>query len=194
MASNQATLTTFLTAVGNQDLTTLMTQFCNDDVSGAYPIPCVAVTDHIVVNGPGFFGTKKITKLFKRLFAAFPDVTLTPLTPANPLFLTSADNATIGLQTTLKGTQQDWWFPPGDSDKFYSKPLSDIPPNGVAVSIPATCVFTFNSATNKINQLAVYMDRYKFIKILAPNMETNLVSLSLPLDQSRSKFDERFRE
>jgi hypothetical protein len=186
--SNPTTMNNFLTAVGNQDVTTVMKQFCNDDVSGAYPIPCVAVTDHVVANGPAFYGTKKVAKLFRRLFLAFPDVTLVPLNAANSL--TSSDLATIGLQTTLKGTQQDWWFPPGDSDKYYSKPLSDIPPLGGAISIAACCVFTFNNSSNLINQLAIYMDRYKFIKILSPNMETKLASSIESFDEFRFRREE----
>ena len=186
--SNPTTMNNFLTALGTQDLTTLVKQFCNDDVSGAYPIPCVAVTDHVVANGPAFYGTKKVTKLFRRLFSAFPDVILTPLSPLNPLI--SADLTTIGLQTTLKGTHQDWWFPPGDSDTYYSKPLSDIPPLGGAISIAACFVFTFNNSTNLINQLAIYMDRYKFIKILAKGMETKLLSSSESFDEFRFRKEE----
>jgi hypothetical protein len=176
--SNQTTLTSFLTAVGSQNIQNVMTQFCQDGTAGGITIPCVAITEHVAAVGPAFFGTSKVRKLFNRLFLAFPDVTLTPLNPASPLFLTSSDGGTIGLQTTLAGTQQDWWFPPADADKYYSKPLSDIPPNNVKISIAACAVFTFN-ASYQITQLAIYMDRYKFISILAPSMATQLESIYL---------------
>jgi hypothetical protein len=189
--SNTVVVSNFLTAIGNHDVGGVMSLFLPaDDNSGAYTIPSVAVSDHIKITGPAFFGVANIKKLFNRLFLAFPNITLTALNPANPLFLVSSDLATVGLQTTLTGTHQDWWFPPGDKDKFYSKPLSDIPPNNEPFSVAVCAVFTFN-ASNQITQLALYLDRYKFISILKPSMGTQLNTANISIHEMESNQHKR---
>jgi hypothetical protein len=189
--ANTAVVTNFLTAVGAQNTANVMNLFLPaDSTTGGLTTPCVAISDHVVATGPGFFGVAKVKKLFNRLFLAFPDVTLTALNPGSPLFLISSDNLTVGLQTTLAGTQQDWWFPPGDKDKYYSKPLSDIPPNNTPFSIAVFAVFTLN-ASNQITQLALYLDRYKFISILAPSMATQLNTASISLRETILHRDKR---
>src|SRR5580658_7129213 len=102
-------------AIGSRNIANLMNCFLpTNDTSGAYTLPCVAVSNNINIT-----------------------------------------ETTVALQTTLAGTQQDWW-PPGDTDKYYSKPLSDIPPNSKAVSIAVCAVFTFNTS-NQITQLVLYL-------------------------------------
>jgi hypothetical protein len=185
-----ATITAFLDVINNatngnyHDQKFLVdTYFVQDSGAGAGALPMVAVTEHNTTTGPAFLGTKKIKKMFSRLFTAFPDVTLTPLIPATPLYLTSQDTNTIAVQCTLTGTHSDWWFPKADSDKFYSKPLSDITPAGVQIAIPAIPVFTFVGAS--ISQLAIYMDRYHFIKQLAPQA---LLTVNADVQQLSGEF------
>jgi hypothetical protein len=137
--------------------------------------PLVAITEHGQPQGPAFRGVRQVTKLFARLFQAFPDLSMPTLDPKNPLYLKSDDGGTIAVQTNVKGTHQDWWFPQSDPDHFYSKPLSDITPANKPVTVPACPVFTFN-AQHKINQLAIYMDRYHFVAELAPTLSFNFTT------------------
>jgi hypothetical protein len=179
---NTATITSFLDIINNaanghyHDANYLVnTYFVGDSGAGVNAVPQVAVTEHNSTAGPTFFGVKKVKKLFNRLFNAFPDVKFTPLSNTNPLlFLSSADQNTIAVQCTLTGTHQDWWFPHADSDHFYSKPLSDIAPNSGPITIPTCPVFTFDSQSNLITKLAIYMDRYHFINQLNPQMMLSL--------------------
>lgn len=144
--------------------------------TGAAELPSVAVTQHGFGIGPAFYGKKRVTKLFNRFFNAFDDLTLAPL-GNQALLLTSADGNTVAVQLTITGTHGDWWFPPGDKDKFYSKPLSDISPANMPLNpgIAACAVFTFG-ANSLVNQLAMYLDRYKFVEQLSPSQGTNLNS------------------
>jgi hypothetical protein len=186
-----ATVSNFLTAIGSHTVGNVMGLFLPaDDNSGAYTLPCVAISDHVKAAGPAFFGVAKVRKLFNRLFLSFPDITWTALNPANPLFLVSGDGLTVGLQTTVAATHQDWWFPPGDHDRYYSKPLSDITPNNGPFSIAVCTVFTFN-ANSQITQLALYLDRYKFISILAPSMATQLNTANISIHETHSNRKDR---
>ena len=154
--------------------------FCTDAGGPPPTSPLVAITEHGLPQGPAFYGRQKIRKFFQRLFQAFPGVAFTPLNVANPQFLiSSGDGSTIALQTTVQGNHQDWWFPPSDPDGYHSLPLSAIQPNGGAISIPACPVFTF-AAGSKIQQLAIYMDRYHFVRELAPAL---LLSFSVDAHQ-----------
>jgi hypothetical protein len=181
--SNSATVTNFLSyftpANGNYGkVDSLLTSvFSPESGTGTAELPCVAVTQHGFGIGPAFYGKKKVTKLFNRFFNAFDDLTLAPL-GGQVLLLTSTDGNTIAIQLTITGTHGDWWFPPGDKDKFYSKPLSDIAPANITLNpgIAACAVFTFG-ANSLVNQLAMYLDRYKFIEQLSPSQGTNLNSV-----------------
>jgi hypothetical protein len=165
--TNINTITAFLDTInnnanGNYHNTDYIvnTYFIDDDGAG-YPL--VAVTEHGAAVGPAFHEKRKIKKFFRRLFNAFPDIAFTPLNVATPLYLISGDGNTIALQTTVGGTHQDWWFPQSDPDNFHSLPLSQIQPKSGAIHIATCQVFTFVGAQNKIQQLAFYMDRYKFV-------------------------------
>ena len=184
MSANTDVIVAFLDVINNnlngnyQVPNYIVTQYFSADAGGPPTSPLVAITEHGLPQGPAFYGRQKIRKFFQRLFQAFPGVAFTPLNVANP-FLISSDGGTIALQTTVKGNHQDWWFPPADPDGYHSQPLSAIQPNNGAISIPAVPVFTFN-AGNKIQQLAIYMDRYHFVRQLAPALS---LSFSVDADQ-----------
>ncbi len=179
--ANTDTITAFLNVFtsGNtsaskvQDIVNL---FCGDGQdSWGNPIPAVGITDH----GPQFLNVAGVTLLFTSLFHSFPNIALQPAAipnapPHYPPFLFSPAAAppyayappTIGLQTTLTTGPfvAPWFQQPGDP--HHSPPLSPITPNpGVpGVTIPACCIFTFNNSA-KIMQLAIYMDRYRFVSL-----------------------------
>ena len=183
MTANTDAIVAFLDLINNngnanyQVPSYIVNQCFSADAGGPPPTsPLVAITEHGLPLGPAFYGRQKIRKFFQRLFQAFPGVAFTPLNVANPNFLTSGDGGTIALQTTVTGNHQDWWFPPADPDGYHSLPLSAIEPNGGAITIPACPVFTF-TAGSKIQQLAIYMDRYHFVRELAPAL-----SLSFSVD------------
>jgi hypothetical protein len=171
MPTNIDTITAFLDTINNNangnyhNADYIVNQYFSQDDGAGNPL--VAVTQHAAPAGPAFHGARQIKRFFRRLFNAFPDVTFTPLNVATPLYLKSDDGNTIALQTTVAGTHQDWWFPHADPDGFQSPPLSNIVPNNGAMHIAACQVFTF-VAQNKIQQLAFYMDRYKFVTQLGP--------------------------
>lgn len=135
--------------------------------------PIVGITDHAVpgdqVIGPGFVGRTPIQTLFQQLFTCFNPLTFIPI-DLSP-YMKSADGLTIAVRLTLKGTQKGAWFAHGNpGGAGYSLPLSEIGPiaKGSATSpIPACAVFTFDSG-NLINELALYMDRYKLMRDLQP--------------------------
>jgi hypothetical protein len=167
MASNLETLNDFLDAINKpndagwhhyHDVNYLMTLFCNDN--GNYPF--VGIT----VRGPQFPNRASIQKLFTQLLTkSFPDMAWTP---ANALRMT--DGNTIAVEVDVTGTQEAEWF----QDNFKSHPLSQIDeatianlPSNNKMDIPACMVFTFDGQY-KIQQLAIYMDRYKMMDDLSP--------------------------
>jgi hypothetical protein len=139
--------------------------FCVDSGAGANQIPWVGITNY----GPQFQTAAKVHKLFVQLFTTFPDVALKPVYGAPRLY--SPDGYapfTIGIQTIFEGTQMAPWFPKGDTDGYYSPPLSDITPDRNHVTKLAACaVFSFDGQ-NRISQLAIYLDRYKLKTQLTP--------------------------
>lgn len=152
------------------DVPILMNQvFCADNPGNG--VPCVAITEHGMAQGPGFFGAAEVTTLFTQLFTSLPDAALTPL---SELRLYSPGGytgpITIGVQTTLTGQFRQKWFHPA-SDPHYSPPLSNLNPAPhapyKAISIPAFAVFTFDNPDmghrELVSQLAIYMDRYHFV-------------------------------
>jgi hypothetical protein len=168
MASNLETLNDFLDTINKpndaswhhyHDVDYLMTLFCNDN--GNYPF--VGITQR----GPQFPNRASIKKLFDQLLTkSFPDMAWTP---ANTLRMT--DGNTIAVEVDVKGTQQAEWF----QDNFKSHPLSQIDEATIANlpsynkmdNIPACMVFTFDGQY-KIQQLAIYIDRYKMMDDLTP--------------------------
>jgi hypothetical protein len=107
-----------------------------------------------------------IKKLFDKLLTdAFPDMAWTPAST-----LRMAEGNTIALEVDVTATQKGEWF----QDNFKSHPLSQIDATTIAnlssnnqMDVPACMVFTFDGSY-KIQQLAIYMDRYKMMDDLAP--------------------------
>jgi hypothetical protein len=168
MVSNIDTLNIFLDTINKpnagswphyHDVDYLLTLFCDD--GGDYPF--VGITQR----GPQFKYHADIKKLFKQLLeTTFPDMAWMP---ASPLQMT--DGNTIAIEVDVTGTQKSEWF----QDKFRSLPLSQIDeetirklaPKYNSMKIPACMVFTLDGH-HKIQQLAIYMDRYKMMDELAP--------------------------
>ena len=141
------------------------------------------------------------------LFHSFPNIALQPAAipnapPHYPPFLFSPAAAppyayappTIGLQTTLTtGPFVAPWFHQS-GDPHHSPPLSPITPNpGVpGVTIPACCIFTFNNSA-KIMQLAIYMDRYRFVS-LQPGGHALLAALGRATGESLEQFEKTLGE
>ena len=175
MASNLETLNNFLDTINKpndagwqhyHDVDYLLTLFCDDN--GSYPY--VGIT----LRGPQFTNLANIRILFTQLLkTTFPDMAWTP---ANNLRMT--DGNTIAVEVDVTGTQQAAWF----QNKFKSLPLSQIDqdtvnrlaPNNNKMDIPACMVFTFDG-NYKIQQLAIYMDRYRIMDELAPREWTSIL-------------------
>jgi hypothetical protein len=175
MASNLETLNNFLDTINKpndagwqhyHDVDYLLTLFCDDN--GSYPY--VGIT----LRGPQFTNRANIRILFTQLLkTTFPDMAWTP---ANNLRMT--DGNTIAVEVDVTGTQQAAWF----QNKFHSFPLSQIDqdtvnrlaPNNNKMDIPACMVFTFDG-NYKIQQLAIYMDRYRIMDELAPREWTSIL-------------------
>jgi len=174
MASNLETLNNFLDTINKpndagwqhyHDVDYLLTLFCDDN--GSYPY--VGIT----LRGPQFTNLANIRILFTQLLkTTFPDMAWTP---ANNLRMT--DGNTIAVEVDVTGTQQAAWF----QNKFKSLPLSQIDqdtvnrlaPNNNKMDIPACMVFTFDG-DYKVQQLAIFMDRYKMMDDLAPKEWTSI--------------------
>ena len=124
-------------------------------------------------NGPQFLGQQAIITCFTQIFVnSFQGPTFTPLPPANsanPIFCySSSDGKTIDTNPVITvpailhtGNHNASWFPYGHP--AYSKPLSDIEPDGTQSSdVPACVVFTFDPTVSNnplIINLAIFMDR-----------------------------------
>jgi hypothetical protein len=174
-ASQVAAFLTFF-AQGNNGLAgvpNLMKLFsANDPTNPPFTSPIVGITNHSVPGqqiGPVFIGRPLIQNLFQQLFTCFNPLTFTAI-DASP-YMQSQNGSTIAVRLTLIGTQMGPWFSQGNPGGLgYSLPLSEIGPvaKGRATSTIAACaVFTFDSG-NLINELALYMDRYKLMRDLQP--------------------------
>lgn len=168
MASNLETLSNFLDTINKQndavwqhyhDVDYLLTLFCDDNAN----YPFVGIT----LRGPQFPHRANIRILFTQLLkTTFPDMAWTP---ANDLRMT--DGNTIAVEVDVTATQKTEWF----QDKFRSLPLSQIEEDTIRslapkynkMDIPACMVFTFDG-NYRIQQLAIYMDRYRMMDQLAP--------------------------
>ena len=176
MASNVETLNEFLKTINisqnnpnYHDVTHLMTLFCPDDAK--YPV--VGITQR----GPQFQFHAAIKKLFNQLLVvSFPDMAWMPANPLRP-----TDGSTIAVEIDVTGIQISSWF----QDLFKSDPLSQIDHETIAgliqsnqanqMDIPACAVFTFD-AKYCVQQLAIYLDRYKMMDQLAPKGWSRFVS------------------
>jgi hypothetical protein len=125
--------------------------------------------------GPQFPGQSAIITCFTQIVTSFPASTFTPLPPGSPVYCYSSDGNTIAVPAILHtGNQAKGkpWFPYGHP--AYSKPLSDIEPDGSQTSdVPACAVFTFDTTAGnpqfRILNLAIFMDRWQMAVDLWPN-------------------------
>ena len=167
MTNKLETLNNFLDTINNPEgknyhrVEHLMSLFADNNGN----LPFVGIT----LRGPQFTNRDNIQTLFVQLLnKTFPDMAWTP---ADQLRMT--DGNTVAIEVDVTGTQHDTWF----QDKFKSHPLSQIDGPTLAelssnnkknkMDIPACMVFTFNDQ-GKIQQLAIYMDRYRMMQHLAP--------------------------
>jgi hypothetical protein len=125
-----------------------------DQFSGS---PKVGIANNASPSGPQFSGYVDVSALFTRLFNCFQKLSFKAIPP----YCSDTTTKTVIVQATLKtDVMQNKWFQPSDGN-FYSKPLSDIVPDGAKKSTIAACVvFTFD-ASNKIDRLGIYMDRWQ---------------------------------
>jgi hypothetical protein len=110
----------------------------------------------LTTGGPQFTGRNAIQTLFGHLFTVFPAIVFAP---ANSLQLSSGNTVAVEaiLNTGYQGAGQQW--APGGAR---SEPVSTVVPDGHHQSqLPACAVFTLNSTTAKINNLAIYFDRWQ---------------------------------
>ncbi len=161
MADNSETLNGFLEALNDHDVDKLMSLFCDDDQNLGVPFVGIAL------RGPQFKFKSSIRKLFAQLLSiSFQDMAWTP---AAPLRLTDGNTIAVEIDVTAKHVRE--WF----TDSFKSPPLShidqatidDLGANKRKMDIPACAVFTFGD-DHRVQQLAIYMDRYKMMDQLAP--------------------------
>jgi hypothetical protein len=175
--SNDATLDTFFEVLNDTTFANyhdvgylLKNVFCSDNSAGNPQYPWAGIAHH----GPQFVGAKNIGILFNELFTSFLDFTSTPLPGAPRLY--SHDGATIGIQTTLTGTQVAPWF--GKHEPFQSPPLSNIIPDKYHVmQVPACSVCVFDE-DHLITHLSIYTDRYRMMRQLtppSPSIDANLL-------------------
>jgi hypothetical protein len=176
MASNLETLSQFFDTINKpnrpgwqhyHDVDYLLTLFCEDN--GDYPF--VGIT----LRGPQFPHRENIKILFTQLLVTtFPDMAWTL---AN--LLRMKDGNTIAVEVDVTATQRAAWF---QDDRFKSPPLSQIDPSTVSslgpnhnkMDLPACMVFTFDGHY-KIQQLAIYIDRFRIMDQLAPRQWTSIL-------------------
>jgi hypothetical protein len=118
--------------------------------------------------GPQFQGRAAIITCFTQIVTSFRAPTFTTLPAANAVYCYSLDGNTITVPAILHTNNHDNpWFPFGHP--AYSKPLSDLEPDGTQGSdVPACAVFTFDPQ-NRILNLAIFMDRWQMAVDLWPN-------------------------
>jgi hypothetical protein len=182
MATTDDTVTSFFSTIANFPGTTdgpttvhnlINNVFCPNDDPNNPTMPGVGITSH----GPNFLGATEVARLFTQLFTSFPDISFTELTKKRRMdSRNNAPTPMIGTPTFLMGTYTAPWFAkvPGqhDSISHYSKALSDIPifANNYLPTrkIAGFALFYFGSTTSPllISQLAIYLDRYSFIRDL----------------------------
>ncbi|HVO92499.1 MAG TPA: hypothetical protein VMT22_06640, partial [Terriglobales bacterium] len=113
-----------------------------------------------------------IQNLFQTVFGAFNPFKLDPWPPRTY----STDGQSAALRVAVTAKQVGLWFQ--QPDPAHSLPLSALSPvaqpfGGPNQSIlPACLFFTFDN-NQKINQLAIYMDRYKLMRDLQPTNKQN---------------------
>jgi hypothetical protein len=138
--------------------------FCTDSGTAPNQVPVVGITEHGGPLGPRFIGTVQVGQLFDQLFQSFPDIALTTVGPRLYPKATGAADI-IAVQADLTGSYQSIWFQKPDAR--HSLPLSAINPvvnaaTGAYKGVKIAAVPVFTCVGNRVTQLAIYMDRYKF--------------------------------
>jgi hypothetical protein len=111
----------------------------------------------LTTGGPQFTGRVNIGVLFTHLFHVFPDIVFAPANGLRP-----TDGNTIAIEAILNTGKQPvgrQWNPGGHP----SPPMSPIVPDGTRESnnLPVCAVFTFDTNSSLIQNLALYFDRWK---------------------------------
>jgi hypothetical protein len=115
--------------------------------------------------GPQFVGVKNVTLCFNRIITSFPSATFTTLPVNNAVYL-QGNNQVAVPAVLITGPHKHPWFQ-FDSGA-YSKPLSDLEPDGNQQSlVPACAIFTFDN-NSLITNLAIFMDRWQMAADLWP--------------------------
>ena len=162
-------ITSFLTDVRNKNATIWADQFTTDN--GA--TPCVGVTYDAQAVGPTFVNRAGIKVLFDELFRVFNPLELRDI---GALHLQATNE--IGLQAELFGTHIHHWGHGANPDgRLNSRPLVNIPISNKRLTdanghgLPTFALFTFDpTQDNKIVRLALYLDRFKFVERLGPEV------------------------
>jgi hypothetical protein len=165
---------------GDQDLDAVLQLFSPDTPPKPKPptSPTLGIASNAGPTGPQFPGHDNILKVFTQLVLSFPHLVFAP-SVIDPLtnkaiYCSSSDSNTIMVEASLDtGKHTNPWFSKTDVD-FYSKPLSDIEPDGNQKStVPACAVFVFDPANQgKILRLGIYMDRWQMAVDLWPQPQS----------------------
>jgi hypothetical protein len=160
------TLTNYLAAINSaKPIATILQYFSNDNK--AKGIPFIGITQ----NGPQFkYQTgysNSIDVLLTQLYSTFSNMQWKQ--SAADITIESGNN--IAIEMIMSGQQNGEWFQDAAN---YSDPLSQINQATIdnlggnnQLSVPACSVYTFDGS-HKIQQIAIYMDRYFMMDQLAP--------------------------
>ncbi len=150
------TIDTFrqLVSAGVNNVTKIKALFVPDDPGQGGP-PNVGLT----TGGPQFNTQDMIGSLFTALFTSFPNLVLRYPTAVRP-----ADGNTVVVEAVLTtGAHVADWAPNGGG----SPPISNIHHAGrSSVDLPVCAVFLFYPASSKIQNLALYFDRWRLAQDL----------------------------
>ena len=156
MPSNQGTMDTFFQIVsdGTQNVTGIQNLFVSDTSSPPL-YPNVGLT----TGGPQFTLQHGVGILFTALYASFPSLKFSRANTVRP-----TDGNTISVEAVLiTGAHAEKWAPKGAPA---SPPISLIEPVGNGSTLPVCAVFLFDGGSHKIQNLALYFDRWQLTKDL----------------------------
>lgn len=172
MASNMDAVTAFFTAFASTPNASQITTLVDTYFSASASLGIGSGSDPQLgpQSGPQFPTPDAIKLAFNQIVKSFPHAIFTPFPSAAAAVYCSSGNTIIVQAQLNTGKHQKLWFPFGSS--AYSKPLSDIEPDGTQNAfVPACAVFTFDTA-QKILNLAIYMDRWQMAVDLWPGIGT----------------------
>jgi hypothetical protein len=125
------------------------------------------------VDGPQFLGRSAIITCLTQIVTSFPTSIFKTLPVGKPPVYCSSSDGNMIIVTAMLHTGNQAkakpWFSYGHP--AYSKPLSDIEPDGTQTSdVPACAVFTFDTTNpGRILNLAIFMDRWQMAVDLWPS-------------------------